>query len=223
MSARQNKKRKGRNNLNNRERTVTTFTEDPNTSFLVPLPSEEPAVMSNNPNNVPFQIPPNFGISYNYMAPQPQQPQQQQPQQPQFFPSQVMLPPGKNDLEVLENLKTMIKEGQHEFYRAIPQPAALASLYLGPTAGQPHPEQQQQQYQQQQQQQQHHHHHHQQQQQQHPSDYHSPYNHTRYDNSTPENLNPPYPTDPNRRPSDPTLKDAWKSTTIVNVHILAIT
>jgi hypothetical protein len=39
---------------------------------------------------------------------------------------------GANDLEILENLKQMIKNGQHEFYRAVPQPAALASLYLGP-------------------------------------------------------------------------------------------
>lgn len=43
----------------------------------------------------------------------------------------IVLPPGKNDLEILENLKQIIKNGQHEFYRAIPQPAALASLYLG--------------------------------------------------------------------------------------------
>ncbi|EIW83553.1 hypothetical protein CONPUDRAFT_136503 [Coniophora puteana RWD-64-598 SS2] len=43
-----------------------------------------------------------------------------------------MLPPGKSDLEILESLKKMIKDGQHEFYRAVPQPTALASLYLGP-------------------------------------------------------------------------------------------
>jgi hypothetical protein len=212
MSARQNKKRKGRNNLNNRERTVTTFTEDPNTSFLVPLPSEEPPslnIMSspfsdnnNNNSNVPFQIPTNFGMYMTSMhGPNPQQPpppqHQHQQQQHQFFPSQVMLPPGNNDLQVLENLKTIIKEGQHEFYRAIPKPAALASLYLGPTTAlphiQPHPEQQ---------------------------DYHSPY---RYDNSTPEDSNPHYPSDPIRRPTDTVLKDAWKSATsqtAVNVHIL---
>ncbi|KAF9050480.1 hypothetical protein BJ165DRAFT_1525699 [Panaeolus papilionaceus] len=41
------------------------------------------------------------------------------------------LPPGKNDLEILENLKRIIKEGQHPFFRAVPQPAALASLYKG--------------------------------------------------------------------------------------------
>ena len=114
MSARQSKKRKGRNNLNNRERTVTTFTQDPNTSFLVPLPSEEPASPFPAPAfSMPFQ---------NY------------PQQ--FY--QPVLPPGKNDLEILENLKTIIKDGQHEFYRAVPQPAALAALYMGHIA---HPDQ----------------------------------------------------------------------------------
>jgi hypothetical protein len=35
-----------------------------------------------------------------------------------------------NDLDILENLKELIKSGQHEFYRAEPQPAALASVYL---------------------------------------------------------------------------------------------
>jgi hypothetical protein len=44
------------------------------------------------------------------------------PQQPQ------------NDLEVLENLKAIIKAGQHEFYRAVPQPQVLAAIYLGPNA-----------------------------------------------------------------------------------------
>lgn len=39
--------------------------------------------------------------------------------------------PGKDDLEKLENLKRIIKSGQHEFYRAIPQPDALAKLYMG--------------------------------------------------------------------------------------------
>lgn len=112
MSARQNKKRKGRNHVNNRERTVTTFTEDPNTSFLVPLPSEEPAPS-------PFTTAP-FPMPYQNYIPTQQQ---------QFY--QPVLPPGKNDLEILENLKSIIKEGQHEFYRAVPQPAALASLYMG--------------------------------------------------------------------------------------------
>ncbi|KAG6375602.1 hypothetical protein JVT61DRAFT_3168 [Boletus reticuloceps] len=119
MSARQNKKRKGRNHVNNRERTVTTFTEDPNTSFLVPFSSEEPpTTFTSSTFPMPYQ---------NYIASQQQQ---------QFY--QPVLPPGKNDLEILENLKTIIKEGQHEFYRAAPQPAALATLYMGHIA---HPDQ----------------------------------------------------------------------------------
>lgn len=62
------------------------------------------------------------------------------PQQQQFY--QPILPPGKNDLEILENLKSIIKEGQHEFYRAVPQPTALASLYMGHIPqGQVHPDQ----------------------------------------------------------------------------------
>jgi hypothetical protein len=211
MSARQNKKRKGRNNVNNRERTVTTFTEDPNTSFLVPLPSEEPALSSpfsvastsatNNPNSN-FQ---NFGMSYNFHAhgpsSQPQQAQQQQQhqqqqQQQQFFSPQVILPPGKNDLEVLENLKSIIKEGQHEFYRAIPQPAALASLYLGPTSSQvlPHPEQL-------------------------PADY---YNHSGYDNSSDDQI-PPYSSDSARRPPDPPAVKKLSSTANVLIFGLTLT
>lgn len=159
MSARQNKKqRKGRSNAMNRERTVTTLTEDPSSDFLVPTPSEEPAgsnlmsspfsvASSSGSNNMQppgFQAPGNFAFGYNFVGPMhgnmqghPQQQQQQffnphQHQQPQS--QQPILPPGQSDLEVLEKLKEMIKSGQHEFYRAVPQPAALASIYLGPTA-----------------------------------------------------------------------------------------
>lgn len=121
MSARQNKKRKGRNHINNRERTVTTFTEDPNTSFLVPLSSEDPPAALASPFS-----PSSFSMQYQNYIP---------PQQQQFY--QPVLPPGKNDLEILENLKSVIKEGQHEFYRAVPQPAALASLYIGHIPQQP--------------------------------------------------------------------------------------
>lgn len=144
MSARQNKKnRKGRNNPNNRERTVTTLTEDPNTPYLVPTPSEEPAIMSspfsvasssgNNPASSAYQPPSNyatFGYSNSFGN-------TMQHQQQQFFPqpqqqSQNILPLGRNDLEILENLKELIKSNQHEVFRAIPQPAALANVYLGP-------------------------------------------------------------------------------------------
>ncbi|KAF8149403.1 hypothetical protein B0H34DRAFT_802402 [Crassisporium funariophilum] len=178
MSARQNKKqRKSRGNANNRERTVTTLTEDPNTPFLVPMPSEEPAgsqmtVPFNSINNrssnmqsmgsPAYQMPGNFGFGYAFNSMHPsmhQQQQQQQQQQPYFTPSQALphqrplqqqqqqqqqhqqqqqqqqqqpaLPPGKNDLEILQNLKKLIKDGQHPSFRAIPQPAALASIWKG--------------------------------------------------------------------------------------------
>ncbi|KAH6906487.1 hypothetical protein BKA70DRAFT_409824 [Coprinopsis sp. MPI-PUGE-AT-0042] len=56
----------------------------------------------------------------------------QSPYQPSSAPrSSVPQIPGKDDLEKLENLKRIIKSGQHEFYRAIPQPEALAKLYMG--------------------------------------------------------------------------------------------
>ncbi|KAK0240889.1 hypothetical protein EDD85DRAFT_382768 [Armillaria nabsnona] len=129
MSARQNKKqRKGRSNPNNRERTVTTLTEDPNSSYLVPTPSEEsPAVLMGS--NQAYTMAQNFPFSFqNFVQQQPFYQQQQQPQ------------PGSNDLEVLENLKQRIKAGQHEYYRAIPNPAALASIYKGPSSSSLHPE-----------------------------------------------------------------------------------
>ena len=51
------------------------------------------------------------------------------------------LPPGQNDLEILERLKETIKNNQHEFFQPIPRPAALAQLYMGPHSVPPHPEQ----------------------------------------------------------------------------------
>ncbi|ESK84675.1 hypothetical protein Moror_661 [Moniliophthora roreri MCA 2997] len=46
--------------------------------------------------------------------------------------------PGSNDLEKLENLKNIIKSGQHQLFTTEPKPDALAALYLGQI---PHPEQ----------------------------------------------------------------------------------
>jgi hypothetical protein len=165
MSTRQNnkKQRKGRNNANNRERTVTTLTEDPNTPYLIPTPSEEPAGslmsafsgpptgakmhnMSMGPPGYPLSG--NFGgFGYNSSFPpihhQPQQQpyfsppthvQQQPPPQKQPAPNSFKLPPGKNDLEILQKLKKTILENQHPFYRAEPSPSYLASLYKGPPA-----------------------------------------------------------------------------------------
>lgn len=66
----------------------------------------------------------------------------QHSQRVQFFPN-PSLPPGQGDLEALERLKEIIKNNQHDIFRATPQPAALANLYRGtlPSAVPPHPEQ----------------------------------------------------------------------------------
>ena len=51
---------------------------------------------------------------------------------------------GQKDLEILEKLKESILNNQHEFFRSIPQPTALAKIYLGNTSISPvppHPEQ----------------------------------------------------------------------------------
>ncbi|KAF4597835.1 hypothetical protein EYR38_006226 [Pleurotus pulmonarius] len=123
MSTRQNKKRKGRTLAIPRERTVTTLTDGPDTAFL----HEAPGGFMTSPFPSPFA---SFN-GFNAMAHAEHTPQ-------------MVLPPGEDDLEILEKLKEMIKNGQHEFYRAVPQPRALASLYLGPNApahGQPQPEQ----------------------------------------------------------------------------------
>ncbi|OCH89049.1 hypothetical protein OBBRIDRAFT_794632 [Obba rivulosa] len=171
MATRQNKKRKGRNNAINRERTVTTLTEGPESSFLIPTPTEEPAgsIMSSpfsiasGPGNPPNMPPPGFAMNVNPgfapfpynnvgyiqpmsgptfgpqhppMGPPPQQffhqPPPPQQHQHQSIAPNPSLPPGQSDLEVLEKLKQQIKNGQHEFFRAVPQPLALANLYLGP-------------------------------------------------------------------------------------------
>ncbi|THH12782.1 hypothetical protein EW146_g7369 [Bondarzewia mesenterica] len=165
MSNRQNKKRKGKVN---RERTVTTLTgaDDQNSpSFLLPSSDDPnfPANIMSSPFSVasssgannnsmpppPFQIPTTFTTyGYNsYMHPMPShvsQPPSHSPQS-QFFPD-PSLPPGQGDLEALERLKEMIKNNEHEIFRAVPQPSVLAGLYKGSSAsGQslvpPHPEQ----------------------------------------------------------------------------------
>ena len=51
---------------------------------------------------------------------------------------------GQKDIEILEKLKESIVSNQHEFFRAVPQPAALAKIYMGNTSISPvppHPEQ----------------------------------------------------------------------------------
>ncbi|GJE90044.1 hypothetical protein PsYK624_061660 [Phanerochaete sordida] len=158
MSTRQNKKRKGRGNVINRERTVTTLTEGSEGSFmaaddphasLMPHPFSVASSVSDTTTISPgFPMTPSFTTypPYAYMSSTPVTPgsMYSQPQAPaHFFPTQPP-PPGQNDLEILERLKETIKAGQHEFFQPVPRPTALASIYLGPHhASQvpPHPEQ----------------------------------------------------------------------------------
>lgn len=51
---------------------------------------------------------------------------------------------GQKDLEVLEKLKESIINNQHDFFRSVPQPTALANIYMGNASISPvppHPEQ----------------------------------------------------------------------------------
>ncbi|KAI0699887.1 hypothetical protein C8T65DRAFT_658882 [Cerioporus squamosus] len=173
MATRQNKKRKGRNNAPPRERTVTTLTDGADGPFMSsPVDEHTSASLMSPPFAVstpippvaqppgispaPFPIPPfsaPFSYSFSHMPPvapfQPPQffPQAIHPQSPVLNHSQPSLPPGQNDLEILERLKETIKSNHHEFFRPVPQPAALASIYLGPKSSSapshvpPHPEQ----------------------------------------------------------------------------------
>ncbi|KAI6021582.1 hypothetical protein BKA83DRAFT_4284201 [Pisolithus microcarpus] len=52
-------------------------------------------------------------------------------QRQDFYHHTSMAPPGKNDLEVLENLKTMIKEGQHEIFGRTPSQPPLLPFTWG--------------------------------------------------------------------------------------------
>lgn len=136
MPARRNKRRKGRHSVDSRQHPAGTSCEENPTQCLM----SSPFSVTSSPGGNNNAVPPRFAVPYSYnMAPVHHQ------QRQSFYHHTSMLPPGKNDLEALESLKTMIKDGQHEFYRAYPQPAALASLYLGPPTGlsqaPPHPEQ----------------------------------------------------------------------------------
>ena len=176
MASRQPKKRKGRNNAPPRERTVTTLTDGVDGPFSNSPPDDLPSGLMSPPFQPPIPPPPTPGIpqvpyplAYNPAFPYsfsqmslPSAPPYQ-PTHPSFFPSppgsqqaapppppqqpQIVLPPGQNDLEILERLKDTIKNNQHALYRPVPQPLALASVYLGPKFDSapsivpPHPEQ----------------------------------------------------------------------------------
>lgn len=146
LQQRQNRKKKGRAQVD-RERTVTTLTEDPESQLLIPIPTEEPAgpdmsspfsIASSSgggPNNINsatngnnFQ-PGGFGYqgSYesnngnSYLGPNNARTEV-------FHPPQVPMPAGRDDVEILLNLKSMIKAGQHH-YKPIPQPGKLKEIY----------------------------------------------------------------------------------------------
>ena len=156
MSTRQNKKRKGRGNVINRERTVTTLTEGSEGSFLAA--DEAHASLMSHPFNVAssvsdtsispgFPMTPSFpSFPYPYIQPMAGASSGSlfnQSQPTQYYQPQP-LPPGQNDLEILERLKETIKAGQHEFFRPVPRPDLLADIYLGPhvvSQVPPHPEQ----------------------------------------------------------------------------------
>lgn len=164
-SARQNNKKRKARNVINRERTVTTLTEGPESAFLIPTPTEEPpVVLMSGPFPLPSPVSPNMqtafqmgagDFSFGYNAPYigtmgPPNYPPQHPTPPQFFHGPQPLPDspmGDGDLEILENLKQKIKNGQHEIFKAVPNPTFLANLYMGPRKAPsgsqvpPHPEQ----------------------------------------------------------------------------------
>ncbi|KAI0338243.1 hypothetical protein BDW22DRAFT_1382528, partial [Trametopsis cervina] len=154
MSTRQNKKRKGRGNHLNRERTVTTLTEGPEGSFMA---SEEPHPnLTSSPFSVAssaagpsatlsptFSMTPSFQPYFGY-PPSSATMSTQSFSQQQTPTSLYSIPAAQNDLEVLERLKETIKNNQHEYFKPAPQPRALESVYLGPhktSRVPPHPEQ----------------------------------------------------------------------------------
>ncbi|KAG7095174.1 hypothetical protein E1B28_005953 [Marasmius oreades] len=124
MSARQNKKqRKGRNPHQHRERTVTTLTGDSDTVFSTNHSKNEDLTPTTMPHTFNPAI--SAGFAFNNLP-------ANIPKQAQYMTqSHVTLPPGETDLEKLENLKQIIKNGQHELYTTVPNPIALAQLYLG--------------------------------------------------------------------------------------------
>ena len=116
--------------FNNRERTLT---QDSSSSSLAS-------------NSSHYHRQPSRQHSQNWSESNSTSLQQSSPKMGQEFP-QTPAPnvaPGQKDLELLENLKDTIINGQHEFFRSVPQPAALAKIYMGNTRISPvppHPEQ----------------------------------------------------------------------------------
>lgn len=72
--------------------------------------------------------------SYNYPSSTYTGPSQSASQITYAYPPRPdpSLPPGKADLQTLETLKAIIKDNQHQHFRPVPNPQALASIYAGP-------------------------------------------------------------------------------------------
>ena len=113
-------------------------TEEPHTTLM-----SSPFSVASSSTGPPAAISPSFSMAssftsfpYGYVSSLPAPPLSGPPfgqqQSPTHFYTAQPLPPGENDLEILERLKETIKKGQHEFFRPVPRPAALASIYLGP-------------------------------------------------------------------------------------------
>lgn len=153
MATRQNKKRKGRGNVINRERTVTTLTEGSEGSFM---PSEDShASLMSSPFSVASSatnastISPGFSMtasfppfSYGYMS--TMSADNQGPLfNPQMTSAEYYADSEPNDVEILERLKETIKANQHNFFRPQPHTQLLARTYIGYQGSQvpPHPEQ----------------------------------------------------------------------------------
>lgn len=145
MSLHRHTRKKGRA-IQNRQRTATILTEDLESQLLNPPSTEEPAgpdmsspfsIASSSgggPNNVStngnnnLQPGANFGYQgthennngNSYMGPNAHS--------ENFHNIQIAMPAGKDDHEILRNLKNMILAGQHH-YKPIPQPNKLKEIY----------------------------------------------------------------------------------------------
>lgn len=116
--------------FNNRERTLTQ--DSSASSFASASSSNYPPRSRQDSQNWPESD------STSFQQPSPKMGQEFR-QTPTLHPT-----PGQKDLETLEKLKESIINNQHEFFRSVPQPAALAKIYMGNTSISPvppHPEQ----------------------------------------------------------------------------------
>ncbi|CDO75274.1 hypothetical protein BN946_scf184497.g5 [Trametes cinnabarina] len=121
----------------------------PHLSYSVSPPianfSDHWNALSAPPPSYPLSFSSNLN-TYNPMTPILGGPYPPQHSPPHYFPRRTLSSHRQSDLEILEKLKETIKKNQHDIFRPVPQPAALASVYLGPkpplpSLVPPHPEQ----------------------------------------------------------------------------------